>query len=288
MFFKKITIIFGQWKLNGSGDCLVGPERRRLTLKYGPYKGNGENPILSLKPHCQPLSTKFCWTNNCWVLTSSDFYSIQTKKHTQPLLQIHRRFLQTISQFTLAAPLSLSRHLQLLSSALHKNLVIAAMAQSAATGLIHGEVSANPASGSLQRQADKLRPSYVFQTKVLGRAEKKSRPGVRTQTAGRFVRSEMQVIPMSPEDAPKVSSFVCSVSPCVFVYILKYGSGPWLFLTNTTLFRSYSDCKPPTVMSLLLHSRYIVLYEPLPFCIIKLGSKKYSVCVVSDLRVLFW
>lgn len=92
------------------------------------------------------------------------------------------------------------------------------MAQAAATRLVHGAVAANPASGSLHRRADKLRPSYVFQTKVLGRAERKSRHGVRTQTAGRFVRSEMQVIPMSPEDAPKVLSFVCSVSRCVFVY----------------------------------------------------------------------
>ncbi|KAH6803367.1 plastidic pyruvate kinase beta subunit 1 [Perilla frutescens var. frutescens] len=78
------------------------------------------------------------------------------------------------------------------------------MAQAAATRLIHSAVAANPASGSPQGRADKLRPSYGFEAKVLRQTEKKSRRGVSAQaTAGRFVRSELQVIPVSPEDVPK-------------------------------------------------------------------------------------
>lgn len=68
------------------------------------------------------------------------------------------------------------------------------MAQAATTGLIHGAVAANPPSGSQQIRVDKLRPIHGFEAKVLGRTEKKSRQGV---SARRFVRSELQVIPVS-------------------------------------------------------------------------------------------
>ncbi|XP_057798592.1 plastidial pyruvate kinase 2 [Salvia miltiorrhiza] len=63
------------------------------------------------------------------------------------------------------------------------------MAQTAATGLIHGAVAANPASGSHRIRVDKLRPIHGFEGKVLGRTEKKSHSGVSA------VRSELQVIP---------------------------------------------------------------------------------------------
>lgn len=86
------------------------------------------------------------------------------------------------------------------------------MAQAAAaTGLIHGAVAATPASGSQRLRVEKLRPDYGFEAKVLGRTEKKSRRG-----AG--VRSELQVIPVSAEDVPKVSRLCAK---CVYACDLR-------------------------------------------------------------------
>lgn len=125
------------------------------------------------------------------MLTNSNFHSIQSKNHTR----IHRRFLQNLSQLTLH-----------LLSALYQTLFIAAMA--AATRSILGAVAAIPASGDMQSQADKLRPNYGFQTRILRPIERRGRRGV---SAGGFTRSELQVFPVSPEDAPKVSGFVRSM-----------------------------------------------------------------------------
>ncbi|KAL8544165.1 hypothetical protein ACS0TY_004628 [Phlomoides rotata] len=78
------------------------------------------------------------------------------------------------------------------------------MAQVVATRLIHGAFAVNPASGALQSRAEKLRPSFGFETKVLEQADKKSRRGglqvSAPITARRSTHSEPQVIPVSPED----------------------------------------------------------------------------------------
>lgn len=86
------------------------------------------------------------------------------------------------------------------------------MAQVVATRLIHGAFAANPASGALQSRAEKLRPSFGFETRVLEQAARMSRRGAvqvgAPITARRSAHSEPQVIPVSPEDVPRVW-FVC-------------------------------------------------------------------------------
>ncbi|GFP81048.1 plastidial pyruvate kinase 2 [Phtheirospermum japonicum] len=82
------------------------------------------------------------------------------------------------------------------------------MAQVAATGLIHGAFAANPGSGSLKSRAEKLRPSYGFNSKVLEQTKKRiSRGAVRVSAQITARRSttfiEQQVIPITPEDVTK-------------------------------------------------------------------------------------
>ncbi|KAK6121860.1 hypothetical protein DH2020_044375 [Rehmannia glutinosa] len=83
------------------------------------------------------------------------------------------------------------------------------MAQVVATRLIHGSFAASPGAGNLQSQAEKLKPSFGFAAKVLAQAEKRSRRGAvhvsAPITARRSARVESEVIPVSPEDVPKVS-----------------------------------------------------------------------------------
>ncbi|XP_047967923.1 plastidial pyruvate kinase 2-like [Salvia hispanica] len=67
------------------------------------------------------------------------------------------------------------------------------MAQAAATGLIHAAFAPNPASRSHRFDLENLRPIHSFESKVFGRNEKqRSHRGV---SAGKIVRSELQVIP---------------------------------------------------------------------------------------------
>ncbi|KAL0318057.1 UNVERIFIED_CONTAM: Plastidial pyruvate kinase [Sesamum angustifolium] len=84
------------------------------------------------------------------------------------------------------------------------------MAQVVATRLIHGAFAANPGSGSLQSRAERLRPTSGFETKVFAQTEKRScRGAVHVSapiTARRSSGVEPQVIPVSPEDVPKVLS----------------------------------------------------------------------------------
>ncbi|KAL2558672.1 Plastidial pyruvate kinase 2 [Forsythia ovata] len=83
------------------------------------------------------------------------------------------------------------------------------MAQVAATRLIDGAfASNNPSSGSLQR---KLKPLSGFTPNVLAQAEKKSRSrlgAVRVSTQITAGRSTQEVVPVSPEDVPKVEEHV--------------------------------------------------------------------------------
>ncbi|KAK6117673.1 hypothetical protein DH2020_048590 [Rehmannia glutinosa] len=87
--------------------------------------------------------------------------------------------------------------------------VFEAMAQVVATRLIHGSFAASPGTGNLQSQAEKLKPSFGLAAKVLAQAEKRSRRGAvhvsAPITARRSARVESEVIPVSPEDVPKVA-----------------------------------------------------------------------------------
>ncbi|KAL0400653.1 UNVERIFIED_CONTAM: Plastidial pyruvate kinase [Sesamum latifolium] len=81
------------------------------------------------------------------------------------------------------------------------------MAQVVATRLIHGAFAANPASGSLQSRAQRLRPTSGFEAKVFAQTEKRSSRGAvhvsAPITARRSTGVEPHVIPVSPEDVPK-------------------------------------------------------------------------------------
>ncbi|XP_042031306.1 plastidial pyruvate kinase 2-like [Salvia splendens] len=72
------------------------------------------------------------------------------------------------------------------------------MAQAAATGLIHAAFAPNSASRSHRFGLEKLRPIHSFESKVFGRNEKqKSHRGA---SAGKIVRSELQVIPAEEQN----------------------------------------------------------------------------------------
>lgn len=80
-----------------------------------------------------------------------------------------------------------------------------------AARLIHGSFAANPSSGSQQSLSEKLKPSYGFAAKVLAQTEKRNLPGavhVSGPIMARSTRVESEVIPMSPEDLPKVFCFI--------------------------------------------------------------------------------
>ncbi|XP_051138074.1 plastidial pyruvate kinase 2 [Andrographis paniculata] len=82
------------------------------------------------------------------------------------------------------------------------------MAQVVATRLIHGAFAANVGGGSMQSRYEKLRFGSGFEAKVLVRNEKRSVGGAvrfSTQiTARRSASVEPQVVPVTPEDTPKV------------------------------------------------------------------------------------
>lgn len=77
--------------------------------------------------------------------------------------------------------------------------------------MIHGSLVANPGSGSPQSCAEKLKPGSGFVAKVLAQTEKRSRRGAAHVSAPimarRSVRVEPEVIPVTPEDVPKVCCF---------------------------------------------------------------------------------
>lgn len=82
------------------------------------------------------------------------------------------------------------------------------MAQVVATRSIHSGSFASPSSGSLQNQVEKLKPSG-FSSRVLiaCNARKNQHRAVSISnpiTARRSARAEPEVIPVSPEDVPKV------------------------------------------------------------------------------------
>lgn len=79
------------------------------------------------------------------------------------------------------------------------------MSQVVVTRVIHGSF-AFPTSGSVTNQVEKLRPD-CFPSKVLLGNEQKSRLVFRSSwpiTAKRSAKAEPLVIPVSPEDVPKV------------------------------------------------------------------------------------
>lgn len=81
------------------------------------------------------------------------------------------------------------------------------MAQVVATRLIHGSFVANPGSGSQQSFSEKLKPGYGFAAKVLAQNEKRTFPGavhVSAPIMARSTRVDSEVIPVTPEDVPKV------------------------------------------------------------------------------------
>lgn len=88
------------------------------------------------------------------------------------------------------------------------------MAQVVATSRsIQTSSFSSPNNGSVQSQVEKLKPPS-FASKVLGRNEKRrsnSCRGVRVNVpqiiARRSTRAEPQVLPVSPEDVPKVLHF---------------------------------------------------------------------------------
>lgn len=111
------------------------------------------------------------------------------------------------------------------------------MAQVVTTRLIHGSFAANPGSGSLQSCAEKLKPCYGFAAKVLAQTEKRRRPGAlhvsAPITARRSAHVESEVIPVSPEDVPKVCySFIVLVLSRMLIYF----GGKCSFLVSLTSF----------------------------------------------------
>lgn len=79
------------------------------------------------------------------------------------------------------------------------------MSQVVATRPIHSSVP-NLNAGSLQTQVEKLKPPG-FASKVLSRNARKSHGAVRINapiTAKRSARVEAEVLPVTPEDIPKV------------------------------------------------------------------------------------
>lgn len=96
------------------------------------------------------------------------------------------------------------------------------MAQVVATRSIQSSFL-RPNSGSVQEGADKLRPqSFAF--KVLVREEKIRHAFVRRIsriTAKRSTHTDSQVIPVSPEDVPKV----CLSYLCFIISIIAYSVG---------------------------------------------------------------
>lgn len=79
------------------------------------------------------------------------------------------------------------------------------MAQVVATRSIQSSFLC-PSSGSVQERAEKLKPQS-FASKVLAREEKSRLTFVRKNTqitAKRSTHTDSQVIPVSPEDVPKV------------------------------------------------------------------------------------
>lgn len=83
------------------------------------------------------------------------------------------------------------------------------MAQVVAMRSINSSLS-SPSSGSIQNQVEKLKPSG-FASKVIParNARKSQHRAVRISTpitARRSTRAEPEVIPVSPEDVPKVVS----------------------------------------------------------------------------------
>lgn len=116
------------------------------------------------------------------------------------------------------------------------------MAQVVATRLIHGSFVSNPASGSLQSRAESLKPSYGFAAKVLAQAEKRNRLGAVHVTvpitARRSTRAEPEVVPVSPEDVPKVffSYLFFAYNVLVFLRTLIYLEGQCLFVASLVSF----------------------------------------------------
>ncbi|KAL6503900.1 putative protein kinase YGL059W [Orobanche gracilis] len=82
------------------------------------------------------------------------------------------------------------------------------MLQVATTRLIHGSFAASPGYGIPESRSENLNPSSGFASKVLAQAEKRSlRRGVHVSapiTAMRSTPVVSEVIPVSPEDVPKV------------------------------------------------------------------------------------
>ncbi|XP_051143575.1 plastidial pyruvate kinase 2-like [Andrographis paniculata] len=93
------------------------------------------------------------------------------------------------------------------------------MAQAAAGRVNHAAFAANIGSGSMQSRSERLRPGSGFEAKVFALTEK--RTGRRASqfsapiTARRSNRVEPQVVPVTPEDAPKAegeSQYVQGIS----------------------------------------------------------------------------
>lgn len=201
--------------------------------------------IYPCKPPTPPPYPQRFWTE-CLELAS---ISIQTREesHTRYYFQISRRFLQTISHFIHATlllrfSLSLSLFVSSLSLISLSKKFSAAMAQVVATRLIHGSFVSNPASGSLQSRAESLKPSYGFAAKVLAQAEKRNRLGAVHVTvpitARRSTRAEPEVVPVSPEDVPKVffSYLFFAYNVLVFLRTLIYLEGQCLFVASLVSF----------------------------------------------------
>lgn len=94
-----------------------------------------------------------------------------------------------------------------------------------ATRMIHGAFMTNPSSGSLQSQVEKLRPTAGFGSKILFQSEKKSSRGVGHVSlpiiAMRSARVEPEILPVTPEDVPKVLFFFPSFLDRVFLFFMK-------------------------------------------------------------------
>lgn len=98
------------------------------------------------------------------------------------------------------------------------------MAQVVATRSIQTSFS-SPNHGSLQSQIEKLKPPS-FASKVLGRNERSNscraiRVNIPQIIARRSTRAEPQVLPVSPEDVPKVEvhfSFLLIISQLFCFY----------------------------------------------------------------------
>lgn len=100
------------------------------------------------------------------------------------------------------------------------------MAQVVATRSIQSSFS-SPSHGSLQSQVEKLKPPS-FASKVLGRNERSNscravRVNMPQIIARRSTRAEPQVLPVSPEDVPKVLHFFLFPAK-LFILFLSFQS----------------------------------------------------------------